>query len=303
MDIQVEGEPERERRGERIGRGLACSLGLHAALALLIFFGLPSLVELPPRAEQLLPVDLVQLGAKTASPARQAKADLPQARAPAAAGLQPPGPAPVADTPLPIPQVARPRLKLGSGADRQLALVVPETHKLPATTRQPKAPLPAALAPSNNPPPPTEDLNARLQSLTTQQQLQASTPRNDWQQADAGSSTLDASSADAALGRQATYNVKDFIRAQIERHWYMDKSALAASDFVVSIHMTLNRNGSVAAAEIVADPSYATNALHRALAFSARDAVLLSSPLLLPPGTYDLVKDMTLRFSPRDVLQ
>jgi len=303
MEIQVEGEPESRRHSEPIGRGLACSLALHGALALLIAFGLPSLVQLPPPAAPLIPVDLVQFAAVTASPARQAKADLPQAKAPPATGLQSPGPVPVADTPLPIPQVARPRLKLGTGADRQLALVLPETHKLPATTRKPKTAIPAAVAPASNPPPATQDLSARLQSLTTQQQLQASTPRNDWQQAEAGSSTVNASSANAILGQQATYSVKDFIRAQIERHWYMDKSALQASDFVVAIHMTLNRNGSVEAAEILADPSYATNALHRALAFSARDAVLLSSPLQLPPGTYDLVKDITLKFSPRDVLQ
>ena len=299
----MEGEPESEKCGERIGRGLACSLALHAALALLIVFGLPSLVQLPPQAEPLIPVDLVQFGNETASPARQAKADVPQALAPHAAGEQAPGPAPVADTPLPIPQVARPRLKLGTGSDRQVALTVPETHKLPATTREPKVQLPAAVAPAGNPPPPTQDLNARLQSLTTQQQLQASRPRNDWQQADAGSSTVDASSANAALGQQATYSVRDFIRAQIERHWYMDKGTLAASDFVVSIHITLNRNGKVLEAVILSDPSYTTNAMHRQLAFSARAAVWLSSPLQLPPGAYDLVKDMTLRFNPRDVLQ
>ncbi len=101
--------------------------------------------------------------------------------------------------------------------------------------------MPAAVAPANNSPPPTQDLNARLQSLTTAQQLQASTPRNDRQQADAGSSTVNASSANAALGQQATYSIKDFIRAQIERHWYLDKDALEASNFVVSIHVTLNR--------------------------------------------------------------
>jgi hypothetical protein len=299
----VEGEPEGKRQAERIGRGLACSLALHGVFALLIVFGLRNLVQLPPEAAPLLPVDLVQFGQETASPARQVKAEIPQAKAPPATGLQSPGPVPVADTPLPNPQVARPRLKLGTGSDRQVALAVPEAHKLPATTRQPKQALPAATAPASNPPPPTQDLNARLQSLTTAQQLQASTPRNNWQQADAGSSTLDASSANAALGQQASYSIKDFIRAQIERHWYLDKSALEASDFVVSVHVTLNRNGTVADAVIVADPSYATNALHRELAFSARAAVKLSSPLLLPPGTYDLVKDMTLRFSPRDVLQ
>jgi len=163
--------------------------------------------------------------------------------------------------------------------------------------------LPAAKMPAPSAPAANENLQATLESLTQQQQLQARTPRNDWQQDDAGSSNVTASSSGAVAGSQAVYDVKDFLRAQIERHWYVTGLALKAGDFVVSIRIQLARNGAVLSADILPDASYSTNAPNRELAYSARAAVNLSSPLLLPPGTYDLVKDVTLQFRARDVMQ
>jgi hypothetical protein len=287
---------------ERIGRGLGCSLALHAAIALLIVLGLPRLVETPPSAPIAVPIDLVQFGERSASLPSKTAAAVPQARAPQANGQQAPGPVPAAPVPAPATTTARPRLKVDMGSDR-LALAVPPTPKLPATTNQAKIALPAAKAPAPSAPAANEDLQTTLQSLTLQQQLQARTPRNDWQQDDAGSSNVTASSNGAALGSTATYNVKDFLRAQIERHWYISGEALKAGDFVVSIHIQLARNGTVTSVEILPDASYSTNVPNRELAYSARAAVKLSSPLLLPPGTYDLVKDVTLQFRSRDVMQ
>jgi hypothetical protein len=45
------------------------------------------------------------------------------------------------------------------------------------------------------------------------------------------------------------------------------------------------------------DPAY------REVAISARNAVLLSSPLSLPPGHYQEVMDMVLYLNPRDALR
>ena len=98
---------------------------------------------------------------------------------------------------------------------------------------------------------------------------------------------MTASSANAAPGSNATYSVKDFLRAQVERHWYWDRRRLAAAgDWAVSIHLLLNRDGSVAKAEIVDDVSHGGNPEYHDLALSARNAVLLSSPFNLPPGLY-----------------
>jgi hypothetical protein len=44
-----------------------------------------------------------------------------------------------------------------------------------------------------------------------------------------------------------------------------------------------------------------SDAVYRSISLSARNAVLLSSPISLPPGEYSDVMDMTLVFNPRDM--
>jgi outer membrane biosynthesis protein TonB len=257
---------------------LVGSLALHVSAALLILFGLPSLVQTPPEAVQIVPIDLVQLGAKTASPPAEEKAALPQEQAAMTATEQPTDPVPVPQAP--PPSQAKP-LRL---ADR------------------PKPEAPAAPKPQKQPAPP-DDLSARLQSLARLRQPPAPLPPNPRTQEGSGISSATASSDAAALGPQASYSVKDFIRAQVERHWYLDKAALRAGATAIAIHMVINRDGSVGKAEIVDDPRFGSDADLYALALSARNAVLLSSPLTLPPGRYDDVKDMVLEFDPRKALR
>jgi hypothetical protein len=55
-------------------------------------------------------------------------------------------------------------------------------------------------------------------------------------------------------------------------------------------------------AEVV-DTTSVDDPLYREVALSARNAVLLSSPILLPPGDYQDVMDMVLYLNPRDALR
>lgn len=108
--------------------------------------------------------------------------------------------------------------------------------------------------------------------------------------------------ADGTLGRNATYGVKDYVRAQIERRWYPQGSALLRNDWVVQLHLQLNQDGSVGHAEIV-DGGKMGDGAYRDFAFSVRNAALLSAPFTLPPGLDDAARDMTLDFNPRRVQQ
>jgi outer membrane biosynthesis protein TonB len=166
---------------------------------------------------------------------------------------------------------------------------------------RPKSDRPAPLVP---PPkaPPVEDLAARLESLSRQQQLQARLPANPRRQDGAGASNVTASN-DSAVGREASYDVRDFIRVQVARHWRPDLASLGAGEFVVAIHLLINRDGSVGSAEIVDDPSHSNDAAYRSLALSARNAALLASPLTVPQGRYDAVRDITIRLGTRDALR
>ncbi len=297
MTILVERQPAPGQRTERFGPGLVCSLVLHGLVVLLVILGLPSVLR-APAIEQVMPVGLVQLGTGSAALPRpetgevEARQTALETRRPALADPEPVVPAAEAAPPEPehVRQPEKP------------PVIAPRNKPEPTKSKPgPKLDPLAAVKPPERPSPPADDLDARLKSLARQQQLQAQMPARSRLQNDAGSSDLAAAGSGAA-GGGARYNVKDFIRAQIERHWRLDPAALGA-EFVIAIHVTLNRDGSVKSADIVDDPRNHASAAYQALARSARNAVLLSSPLDLPPGRYDEVADVTLNFNPRNALQ
>jgi hypothetical protein len=281
-------------------RGPLASLVLHGLAALLIILGLPGLVHPPPAPPELVPVDLVELGEKSLSRVYRQTAAIPQEKAPETARLRPANPVPLPAMPPPVPAAAVPRP--GSGPVDPLAgMSLQGTPEPPKVAPKLKPTPPAAVKPPKKAAPPVEDLAATLQSLTLQQQLQARTPPTPDQQADPGQSNVTAGSGD--LGPMAMYSAKDFIRVQIERRWYLDRAAIGAGEFTVSLHLMLTADGHVSLAEIVDSTTYGDNAAYLAAARSLRGAALLSSPLTLPPGRYGEVKDVVLTFSPKEVLR
>jgi hypothetical protein len=92
----------------------------------------------------------------------------------------------------------------------------------------------------------------------------------------------------------------DFVRGQIERHWNFDAGARDAASLVVKVRVRLLPDGTVASADIVSAPS---DGFAQSAAESARRAVLAASPLQLPPGKYDMFKDITFSFDPRNAVR
>ena len=78
---------------------------------------------------------------------------------------------------------------------------------------------------------------------------------------------------------------------------------LGESELTVQIHVVLEADGTVATAEIVDIETAKRDAVYRSIALSARNAVLLSSPLTLPAGMTEDMRDMTLTFNTRDTLR
>ncbi|HKF74486.1 MAG TPA: hypothetical protein VKB68_22265 [Stellaceae bacterium] len=291
-DLRI--RPERVPRA-RMGPGLLGSLALHGVAALLILFLLPSWLATPPAPAEIVPIDLVSLGARTAAPPADQQAALPQEQAAQTADTDVAHPVPAPNTP-PPPQVVAPKAR-ASTAPPPLAAVNPDE-----AMHVPK-PGPSAAA-KPRPSSPADELTAKLQSLARLRQPAPPIPPDPGQRQDKGVSNVTASSANAAPSAQASYSVIDFLRVQVERHWYWDRRRLgAAGEWVVSIHVLLNRDGSVAKAEIVDDPRHNGDPAYHDLALSARNAVLLSSPLNLPPGRYENVKDVTLTLDPRTASQ
>jgi hypothetical protein len=145
---------------------------------------------------------------------------------------------------------------------------------------------------------PVDELQAKLQSLARLRQPDTLVPLENSPQAG-----TDSTSPDAAAGDDASYGVKDLIRAQVERRWLLDLAMLGKRDFRIPIHVEVTRDGKVLLAEIVDKRRYNADAAYREIALSARNAVILSSPFALPPNYYKDVTDMTLNLDPRDALR
>ena len=146
---------------------------------------------------------------------------------------------------------------------------------------------------------PVDDLETRLRALARLRQPESSLKPLDVPSA----ADTPASSSDAAPGAIAAYAVRDLIRAQVLRKWNFDVVALGRGSFVVALKVVVLKNGRVASVSILDRERYTKDALYRDIALSARNAVLLSSPLTLPAGAIDYSMEVTLNLNPRDTLR
>jgi outer membrane biosynthesis protein TonB len=145
----------------------------------------------------------------------------------------------------------------------------------------------------------TDELQAKLEALAKLRQPDAVTPNQD-----NGAARPDkvATNDDIGSGEEGPFSIKDYIRAQIERRWNLDLGMLGDGDFSVPIHVEMTSEGVVLKAEIV-ESARTNDPAYREVAVSARNAVLLSSPLSLPAGQYHGLMDMVLYLNPRDALR
>jgi len=293
--------PDSDRGATEMRVALSASVALHAIVILVVVFGWPWLMPAPPAEQEVaIPVNLVVWGEKTAAPSSEKTATLPQEKAPEISPTDHPEAVPIEQAPSP-PDL--PHETVDRTASTPLS--VASTQQPSNTPRRPQGPKdPGRLATKlPRPPVPADDLNARLRKLAQLRQPASSTPPMPRQQNGTGLSNVTATSADAGSAPDATYSVKDFIRAQVERRWNPDRTSVKIGDWRVAIHILLDRDGTVSGAYIVDEARYRSDKAYMAFAFSARNAVLLSSPLALPPGAYDIAKDIVVDFDPKQVLQ
>jgi hypothetical protein len=143
-----------------------------------------------------------------------------------------------------------------------------------------------------------DDLTRKLNALAQLKQPQTSSkPLTEPSAADA------ASSADAVPGTEAAYAVRDLIRAQVLRRWSFNVASIGGKGFTVALRVVVARSGAVEICEILDRERYTRDALYRDIALSARNAVLLSSPLTLPAGAFGDRIEVMLALNPRDTLK
>jgi len=143
--------------------------------------------------------------------------------------------------------------------------------------------------------PPKDELDAKLEDLSklTQQQSGSLPSAKDFAATEPGE-------AGEGEGEAGPYGVRDLVRAQVLRRWSLNLATLGARNFIVPIRVEITRAGRVLKAEIVDQERFRTDKVYRDIALSARNAVILSSPLTLPTGNYGAVFNMIVLLNPRD---
>jgi hypothetical protein len=183
---------------------------------------------------------------------------------------------------------------LGAETESPAAPVKSPVPKAASAPRgEPSSMAPAGVSHDEKKPLPEDAFDAKLHALS---QLR---------QPDAKLKPLDNSGTDDAtiggdVGTHATYSLRDYVRAQVLRHWNLDYSMLGDHRFVVAIRVEMTNHGVITVSEIVDKARYTTDPIYHEIALSARNAVTLSSPIPLPPGTYQPVMSFVLNLNPRD---
>ena len=181
-----------------------------------------------------------------------------------------------------------------------LKSAIPQQKRIPTAGQEQANPAPPqGTSPQGVKPVPLENLDAKLRALARLRQPDTAPAVID----NSGESDVTSTSDDAIAGDQAAYSVRDFVRQQVVRHWSLDLHTLGNRRLQIAIHVVMTRAGVIEKAEIVDMERYRTDAVFRDIALSARNAVLLSSPVPLPAGNYAEVMEMTLNFNPRDALR
>jgi hypothetical protein len=166
----------------------------------------------------------------------------------------------------------------------------------------PRAPVahhtPSAVAP-NKTSAPIDELQMQLKALSKLKQ-----PNTDTRVlGEAGQSDIAQDGNDDESGGQGPYHTRDIIRAQVLRRWSLDMTRLGNRNFDILIRVLLKRDGTVIEADIVDTQRFKTDSTFRWIALSAKNAIILSSPLTLPPDMDRNNLELTLKLNPRDTMQ
>ncbi len=91
------------------------------------------------------------------------------------------------------------------------------------------------------------------------------------------------------------------IQEQLRNCWRIDPGARGAEDIVVEIKVLLNQDGSVQRVDIVDVVRMVQDGFFRSAAEHAKRAISRCSPFRLPLRKYDVWRQLTLRFDPREM--
>jgi len=277
-------------------RGSALSALFHAAVILLIIFGLPRFARELPMMDQPIPVDIVNVADITNAPSPPPK---PEAEKPAP---EPPKPEPPKATPPPPPEVKAPEPEPKPEPKPEPPKAVAEAPQpAPKPKTKPEPPL-KDLKPEKKPPPPDE-MESVLKSVDKLKAQQAEkTPVETAEELKQRNPPRDYNPAVPVSISQI-----DAIRRHFEKCWNIPAGAREAENLAVDIRVSLAPDATVQRAEYVDPGKLNGDPFYRAAAESAMRAVLAPQcrslqEIGLSPDQYDQWKDMVITFNPKQMI-
>jgi outer membrane biosynthesis protein TonB len=300
-----------------MGRGLAASAALHAAIFAVAVFGIPNLLTRDlPVEERPLVFEVLPIAAITNAPPPRPEPPRPEPQKVEA----PPAPTPV--PPAPTPPVARPTppppppppppAPSPPTPPPPVPAPAPRPEPVPAPAPAPPPPLPAPPAPAPRPPaPPTPqarpqqnfDLDNVLRDLTRPrpapaQSTPAQAPAPAPQQASAR-----ASNAPNNPLLPLSMTDQDAIRQRVSQFWNIDAGARGVESFAVELRVWIAADGTVSEVRIERVTGE-DGPFRQAFAEGARRAVLRASPLPMPASNAQqmLNGNLTLAFRAAEML-
>jgi hypothetical protein len=179
------------------------------------------------------------------------------------------------------------------GTMGQQASTAPATRLEVARPHPQSAPEPEGTNPKGTKEP-EDELSARLRALAQLKTPDAALPNADNTAAPGGTGSGEG---------EGNYALKDFVRAQILRHWLPDLSIPGARNLPVMVRLRLHRSGVIDDVVVVDQQRFATDQAFRDMALSARDAALLASPIQWPGGLSQKSQTLTINLDPKAVLR
>ena len=291
-----------------MGAGMACSIMLHALALLLMVFGLPHLMSPPKDIEEPMVVEVETIADKTNPPPRQVEEPKPeeQPTPPKQEETPPPPPQPAPKPPEPQPPTPAPPPPQPKPPEPE-----PEPVPVPKPKPEPPKPEPPKPAPPDllkdikpppKKPPPPDDFDNLLKSVDKLRQAEKQPTPQPKAPAPA-QKTVNSPLTDMAS--QPTASEKDYIAGQIWPKWNVDLGAKGADTLQVGVKISITPDGHVTEARRVVDESrYASDGFYRAAADAAVRAVMMASPLKVPPSRPDIFRNnpqITINFDPRSM--
>lgn len=299
-------------------RWLLISFGLHIALLIALWLGLPVFVPPMPVLTQIVPVEIADIGAITntrtkPTPTQETKPQpLPKpVEQPKPAPPKPPEPPKPVEQPKPEPTPPKPQPPEAKPVPKPPAPEPePEEEALPEKpTPQPKkiaVKKPEAAAKKSEDAKPNPKTDALASILKNVAQIK---PKSSSKAAkpDATATEDEDSAPDTeapSLSDRLSISEEDSLRRQIGSCWNIPIGARDAEKLIVEVLIEVSPDRTVQSAKVVDQVRMATDSFFRAAAESALRALRhpLCSPLALPPDKYDQWKTIRFNFDPRDVL-